>query len=104
MTAFSVVFGLVAVLFLSGCSPVTTLILLPDESGKVGAITVKTPSDFRVIDNAYRSVTVAEGTSGLSEIHALSEAQVNQEYAKLLGDGCACSAGVSGPHQAATAR
>ncbi|MEO8406963.1 MAG: OmpA family protein [Oxalobacteraceae bacterium] len=84
MTAFSVVFAFVAALCLSGCASVTTLILLPDESGKVGAITVKTQGDFRVIDNAYRSVTVDEGTSRLSEIHALNEAQVNQEYANLL--------------------
>jgi len=60
------------------------LILLPDESGKVGAITVKTQGDLRVIDKAYHSVIAKEGASGLSETQALSEAQVNQEYADLL--------------------
>jgi len=57
---------------------------MPDESGKVGAITVKTQGDLRVIDKAYHSVTAKEGTSRLSETQAMSEAQVNQEYADLL--------------------
>jgi len=80
---FAVVLAFVVGLCLSGCSG-TTLILLPDESGKVGAITVKTQGEFRVIDKAYYSVTAKEGSSRLSETQALSEAQVNQEYADLL--------------------
>jgi len=83
VTAFSVVLAFVVGLCLSGCSG-TTLILMPDESGKVGAITVKTPGEFRVIDKAYYAVTAKEGSSRLSETQALSEAQVNQEYADLL--------------------
>ena len=83
MTAFSAVLAFVVGLCLSGCSG-TTLILLPDESGKVGAITVKTQGDFRVIGKAYHSVIAKEGASRLSETQALSEAQVNQEYADLL--------------------
>jgi len=80
---FAVVLAFVVGLCLSGCSG-TTLILMPDESGKVGAITVKTPGEFRVIDKAYYSVTAKEGSSRLSDTQALSEAQVNQEYAELL--------------------
>ena len=83
MTPFAVVLAFVVGLCLSGCSG-TTLILMPDESGKVGAITVKTQGDLRVIDKAYYSVSAKEGTSRLSETQALSEAQVNQEYADLL--------------------
>lgn len=83
MTAFTVVFTFVVGLCLSGCSS-TTLILMPDESGKVGAITVKTQGDLRVIDKAYHSVTAKGGTSPLSETQALSEAQLNQEYADLI--------------------
>lgn len=83
MSHFSVVLAFVVELCLSGCSG-TTLILMPDESGKVGAITVKTQGDFRVIDKAYHSVTAKKGSSRLSETQALSEAQVNQEYADLL--------------------
>jgi len=81
---FAVVLAFVVGLCLSGCTSVTTLVLMPDESGKVGAIIVKTHDDFRVIDKAYHSVTAKEGSSSLSETQALSEAQVNQEYADLL--------------------
>lgn len=84
MKAFAIVLALVVGLCLSGCQSVTTLILMPDESCKVGAITVKTPGDIRVIDKAYNSVTTKEGTSLLSETKALSEAQVIQEYAVLI--------------------
>ena len=83
MTAFSVVLAFVVGLCLSGCSG-TTLILLPDESGNVGAITVRTQGDIRVIDKAFHSVIAREGTSSLSKTQPLSEAQVNQEYADLL--------------------
>jgi len=83
VTVFPVVLAFVVGLCLSGCSG-TTLILLPDESGKVGAITVKTQDDLRVIDKAYHSVIAKEGSSRLSETQAMSEAQVNEEYAGLL--------------------
>jgi outer membrane protein OmpA-like peptidoglycan-associated protein len=82
--AFAIAFAFVVGLCLSGCQSATTLILMPDESGKVGAITVKTPGDVRLINKAYNSVTTKEGTSGLSETLAFSEAQVIQEYAALL--------------------
>jgi len=83
VTAVTVVLAFIVGLCLSGCSG-TTLILLPDESGKVGAITVKTQGDLRVIDKAYYSVSTKGGSSRLSETQAMSEAQVNQEYADLL--------------------
>jgi outer membrane protein OmpA-like peptidoglycan-associated protein len=82
--AFAIALAFIVELCLSGCQSVTTLILMPDESGKVGAITVKTPSDIRLINEAYNSVTTKQGTSRLSETQALSEAQVIQEYAALL--------------------
>lgn len=84
MKAFPAVIAFAAGLCLSGCAPVTTLILMPDESGKVGAITVKKQGDFSVIDKAYHRVTIRQGTSSLSETQALSEAQVYQEYAHLI--------------------
>lgn len=84
MKAFAIALAFIVELCLSGCQSVTTLILMPDESGKVGAITVKTPSDIRLINEAYNSVTTKQGTSSLSETQALSEAQVDQEYAALL--------------------
>lgn len=83
MTAFSVVLAFVVGLCLSGCSG-TTLILLPDENGNVGTITVTTQGDLRVIDKAFHSVIAGGGSSRLTETQPLSEAQVNHEYADLL--------------------
>lgn len=68
---------------LSGMHSGTTVILLPDESGKVGAVTVKTQEDFRVVDKAYHFVAT-KGAVHLSETREMSEAQVNKEYADLL--------------------
>lgn len=84
MTAFAI-WALVVLLHLSSVSsPATTVILLPDENGKVGAITVKAGDDLRVIDKAYQSVTAKDGTAPLSETQQLSEAQVNEKYADML--------------------
>lgn len=84
MKIFTIVLTLICGLCLSGCYSATTLILLPDESGKVGAITVKTQGELRVIDQAYHSVSTKSITPTLSETQALSETQVNQEYADLI--------------------
>lgn len=75
----------VIVFLLTGCSTAgTTLILMPDESGKVGAITVKTKSEFKVIDTRYGTVTLKDGDARLSSTEPLSEAQVYADYARLL--------------------
>lgn len=71
-------------MFLSGCATETTLILLPDASGKVGAITVKTDGDFRVINQAYQPEVLKPGASALAMAPPESETQINQEYRRLL--------------------
>jgi len=68
----------------AGCVGPTTVILMPDENGKVGAVTVKTASDFRVIDKAYNSVTTTRLGTQLTQTQALSESNVNTEYANVL--------------------
>lgn len=63
----------------------TTVILLPDEKGKIGDITVKTQDDSRVLDKAYHFVTVkGRDTAHISETEVMTESQVNEEYADLL--------------------
>ena len=84
MTEFAIALTFVIGLFISGGHSGTTVILLPDESGKVGTVTVKTRDDFKEIDQAYHFVNASQGTSRLSEIQEMSEAQVNEEYADLL--------------------
>lgn len=62
----------------------TTVILLPDEDGKVGAITLKTANDSRLIDRAFNSVTTGGVTGKLPPTQALDERRVQEEYADLL--------------------
>lgn len=79
-----VVWAFIIGLSLSGSNSGTTVILMPDEGGQVGAITVKTQDDSRVIDKAYQFVTVKGRAARLSETQVMSEAQVSEEYADLL--------------------
>jgi outer membrane protein OmpA-like peptidoglycan-associated protein len=74
-----------AVLLLANLGPTkTTVILLPDEDGKVGAVTVSTEGDSRVIDQAFNSVTTGGGAGKLPATQALGEERVQAEYADLL--------------------
>lgn len=84
MKNFYFIYALVLVSLLSGCAAGTTWILMPDESGKVGAITLTTANEFKVINKAYHPVTLKEGDSRLSSDPALSETQVDHNYASLI--------------------
>jgi outer membrane protein OmpA-like peptidoglycan-associated protein len=84
MTAIAVVMLVVIGQWLWTGNSATTVILIPDRDGQVGAITVSTPEDARVIDQAYHSVTAADGASRLPDTRVLSEAAVLKEYADLL--------------------
>lgn len=65
--------------------PATTVVLLPDETGVVGAVMVKTASgDSRLVDQAFESVSVMKDSTGLSESRQLDLTQVNRSYAELL--------------------
>lgn len=79
-----VIWAFIVGISLSGGNSGTTVILMPDASGQVGAITVKTQDDSRVIDKAYQFVTVKDRAARLSETQVMSEAQVSEEYADLL--------------------
>lgn len=74
----------IALFILLGCAARPSVILMPDESGAVGAVTVKTKNDFKVIAQAYHSVTVKPENDQLSEVQALSEGQVKKDYANVL--------------------
>lgn len=69
---------------LDGCSSETTLILMPDQKGHVGAITVKTDGDFRVVDQAYESAVLKPGTSRLTLAAPMSSTEIAREYRRLL--------------------
>jgi len=74
-----------AIMVVTGCAAPTSVILMPDENGKVGAITIKTNSEFRLIDKAYNSVTTAGSGSQLAQTEAMTEANVNTRYANVIG-------------------
>lgn len=57
---------------------------MPDQSGKTGVITVKTDSDFQVIDQAYESAVLKSGSTTLSLSAPSSPTQVSREYRRLL--------------------
>jgi outer membrane protein OmpA-like peptidoglycan-associated protein len=68
---------------LAGCAG-TTVILMPDEDGKVGVVIVTTKDGARVIDQAYHKVTAGTGPAGLSQVTPLKESEVGKDYANLL--------------------
>lgn len=84
MKGFCHVFVLTFAFVLGGCSSETTLILMPDQNGHVGAITVKTDGDFRVVDQAYESAVLKSGTSRLTLSAPLSNTEIGREYQRLL--------------------
>jgi peptidoglycan-associated lipoprotein len=78
-----IVFVVLGVVLFSDRSS-TTAILLPDDDGRVGVITVVTKGDSRLLNQAFHAVTVRQGGSGLSEVVALDQAQVSRDHAALL--------------------
>ena len=84
VTGAVLAFAFIVGLSLFGGDSGTTVVLMPDESGQIGAVTVSTADDSRVLDQAYNAVTAKEDTTRLGETQALTEAQVNKEYEKVL--------------------
>lgn len=62
----------------------TTVVLLPDEDGNVGAVSVTTPTGTQNVSQAYHATTVVGSTGGPSDAKLVGEAAVNTEYAGLL--------------------
>ncbi|MGJ8621024.1 MAG: OmpA family protein [Methylophilaceae bacterium] len=85
MYKFSTSVSMLVISFLlSACQSSTTLILLPDSNGKVGAITVKSNDEVRIVDEAYHTVSTNKLTDGLTATSSLDKELVNQEYAELM--------------------
>lgn len=88
------VFAVIAIaLCVSGCAskaiiPLdtskTTVVLLPDEDGHVGAVSVSTPDGSQTVDEAYSSSIADSTRSGPSESQSLGEAQVSAAYKDVL--------------------
>ena len=65
--------------------PVTTVVLMPDEDGKVGAVTVTTSDGTQRIDTAYESTLVEGVHARPSALQLVGEGGVNATYRDVLG-------------------
>jgi peptidoglycan-associated lipoprotein len=72
----------------SGCASLgggrTNVILLPDEDGHVGAVSVTSAGGSRPLDRAYAQVTVRGATASPAPPAALGRAAVEKSYDELL--------------------
>jgi outer membrane protein OmpA-like peptidoglycan-associated protein len=77
-----------ATLVLAGCASLgggrTQVILLPDEDGHVGAVSVTSAGGSRALDAAYAQVTVSGATASPAPPAALGRASVEKSYEELL--------------------
>ena len=71
---------------LGGCAspPRTTVLLLPDEDGHVGAVVVASGPGQQRIDRAFNAVTVSDATSKPSDAKPRDPATVERTYEGLL--------------------
>lgn len=81
---------LLAVAFLGGCATEpykvtrTSVVLIPDDDSKVGAVSMSTASGTRLLDQAF-SYTVVDGErSAPSEARTISRGMVDSVYGELL--------------------
>ena len=62
----------------------TTVVLLPDEDGNVGAVSVTTPEGSRTVDQAYSFTTVQGTGSRPSELQMMGKERVNAAFQEVL--------------------
>ena len=65
-------------------SPRTTVILLPDESGNVGTVSVNTPAGSQILSQAFTASTVESAASAPSFELGLGSDRVDAAYRELL--------------------
>lgn len=68
----------------SPVSPRTTVVLLPDEDGHVGAVTVNTPAGSQVLTQAFTAATVDSAASAPSAALDMGRGRVDAAYRDLL--------------------
>lgn len=71
-------------LTLSGCAPKTTVVLLPEADGKVGALTVKTDAGSVDITKPGEATTVRSKSSLPSKPEIMPEEQISAIFGKAL--------------------
>ncbi len=89
-TRLAAILALVAGICVGGCATPpaptqrTTVVLMPDEDGNVGAVSVTTAVGSQKIDEAYSFATVEGGHSRPSAVNLMGRELVAKEYSRLL--------------------
>lgn len=76
--------ALITGLILSACTHTTTVVLMPDEDGKVGAVSVQAKGTTSTVDKAYNYTSVGWLRSKPADIKAMSVEQVNARFNDTL--------------------
>ncbi len=91
MTRFHLRAALVAALAVAGCAtpppapqPKTTVVLMPDEDGRVGAVSVSTDAGTQTIDRAYNASTVVGAHGRPSAMTDVGEGATATGYDALI--------------------
>jgi outer membrane protein OmpA-like peptidoglycan-associated protein len=85
-----VVLALVAGALLGGCAtqprpaPRTTVVLMPDEDGKVGAVTVSSTSGTQALNGGFTYTVVDAANATPSAASAVDRDALNREYGALI--------------------
>jgi len=69
---------------LKNCREETTVILLPDEDGAVGALSLNAGGASQTVDQAYHASSVMGSSSKPEAVRALDEAQVKKQFSDIL--------------------
>ena len=75
---------------MAGCAtpappaPRTTVVLLPDEDGNVGAVLVSTPAGAQLLERAFTAATVGSAASAPSAAVDLGRERIDTDYRALL--------------------
>lgn len=64
----------------AACCPKTTVILLPDEQGRSGAVIVATDAEMKILDTPYHAATIGGLATEAITVQPLNEETVRKTY------------------------
>ena len=67
------------------CQGLTTVILMPDEDGSVGSVSVRAGGTTQPISKPFQYTTVSGMTERPEPVQTMDEAQFNRQFADMLG-------------------
>ena len=75
---------LLTCLFIAGCAPKSTFVLLPDPNGQVGKIIVTNSKGSQTLNQAKQSVVIKNKTDSPGEVQIMGEAEIHSLFGKAL--------------------